>query len=246
MGDKIKFIPVYGKKASIDEQVKKPGHIYFSTDSGEIFLDKSEDERIRIGGTSSGASLFYSSQGGENDPINPDEESSTETTTYYLLDAEAVDVGEGKIKEDDLIIGADGAFYRVFQIREDGQYLCTRMAISGGGGGSDQPSLKRRFKINLEKLNPSTLINGQKTYVYFTVESAIDQNDTILDEEFVVYLTLSEKVSGTSNSYINYYTGQLDVNNEERSFFDITEFLRENATTKITLYAVGIENGTSK
>ena len=237
----IPFKPVYGTKEKIDECEHAQGYIYFSTDSGEIFLDTAE-ERVKVGSSGAGASLFYSSQ--ETDENNPipvyDEEAGT-----YLLNADEVDVKDSAIKVDDLIIGTDGAFYRFVELDENEDYICTRMAISGSGGGGGEAQVKRRFKINLEKPNPSTLINGQGALVYFTVESAIDQNDNILDEEFVVYMTLAEKVAGT-NSYINYYTDQLDVLNEVRSYFDITEYLRESATTKISLYAVGIENGTSK
>ena len=36
---KIAFKPAYGTRQKIDETNISPGFIYFSTDSGEIFLD---------------------------------------------------------------------------------------------------------------------------------------------------------------------------------------------------------------
>ena len=58
---KIAFNPVYGTKERIDEQNHVPGYIYFSTDSGEIYLD-TETERVKVGSSNAGASLFYSEQ----------------------------------------------------------------------------------------------------------------------------------------------------------------------------------------
>lgn len=39
---------------------------------------------------------------------------------------------------------------------------------------------------------------------------------------------------------------QIEASNDVRSYVDITEYLRESTTTKVSLYAKGIENGTSK
>lgn len=249
-GKKIAFIPFYAKKDKIIATEQKPGHIYFSTDSGEIYLD-TEEERVKVGSSVSGASLFYSSQFTDENTKIPTIEVGEEDEPLYALDIEEVDTKDAVIKKDDLIIGTDGAFYRFIELGEyleEPVYLCSRMAISGSGegGGDGGGSLHRRFTINLEKPNPSTLINGQSARIYFTVNSAIDQNDNILDEEFVVYMTLAEKVAGTTDTYINYHSDQQDVANEVRSYFDITDYLRESTTTRITIYAVGIENGTSK
>lgn len=241
MSDKIKFQPIYGKSALVEGVNKSAGQLFFETDTGKIYLDIDDENRKLMGGSSAGASLYYSTQGAEGDAIPEADQEG-----YYLLNADQLELeDEMTLAINDLIIGADGAFYRIAEVTSDGNYICTRMAISGSGGGGEQESFKRRFKLNLEKPNPSTLINGQQARIYFTVESAIDQNDNILDDEFVVYLALAEKVSGTS-SYINYHTAQLDVRNEVRSYFDITEYLRESTTTKVSLYAIGIENGTSK
>lgn len=236
--ENIKFTPIYGPSNSVESYNKEAGQLFFETDTGKIYLDIDSENRKLMGGSSSGASLYYTSQGADNDKI----EESEEYVGYYILDANKLELDEEIVLDiDDLIIGADGAFYRIAGIIPGGDYKCTRMVVSGGGGSQ----MKERYRIDLETPDPSVVINGQRVYVYFTVHSAVDQSDNILDNKFIAYLTLGEKVAGTTDSYITYYTDQQNVDNGVRSYFDITEFLRESATTGIQIYAKGVENGTS-
>ena len=60
MADNIKFTPIRGKQAKIDQLPVVDGHVYFATDTGRIFTDTSRG-RILLG--NNGVALFYA-----NDP----------------------------------------------------------------------------------------------------------------------------------------------------------------------------------
>lgn len=241
--NKIPFSPVRGYEENIQRQAVADGYVYFATDTGNIYVD-AEGARHTMGG--SGSSGIHYTNASEADVVKVYEDE--EDKTYIIPFNDTIFEKPVSPKADDLLLNSDGRFFRVVNYDSETQVVTvTLIAISGsGGGGGEQESFKRRFKLNLEKPNPSTLINGQQTRIYFTVESAIDQNDNVLDDEFDVFVTLAEKVAGTTNDYINYYTMQLEASNDVRSYVDITEYLRESTTTKISLYAKGIENGTSK
>jgi hypothetical protein len=53
----IKFTPIRGKEKTILNMSKQDGNIYFATDTGSIYLDTQESNKIPIGGN--GVSLFY-------------------------------------------------------------------------------------------------------------------------------------------------------------------------------------------
>lgn len=184
---KLSFIPVYGTKEKVEAQERKAGYIYFTTDSGEIFLD-TEASRVKVGSSSAGASLFYSEQAtSEENPI-PEVE---DREGYYLLTASEVLLGDAKIKEDDLIIGTDGAFYRYVASDENGDFICLRMAISGSGGGGEVITVKDLdVVIDSNTLQAySTLVYGQDYYVEVTATSDTDR-----------YVSLSFEFTG-ANGY---------------------------------------------
>ena len=238
--NKHRFWPIRGKEEQVLAQPIVDGKLLFTTDTNKIYLD-ANGGRYLMGGGNSG--IVYA-DGTETDITKA---SADETDTEYYIALTALENSAVIPKEDDLILNSDGRFFRVLSYDASNQRIVALLlAVSGSGGGGSDTSYKRRFTIDLEKPNPSTLINGQNFRIYFTVKSAIDNNDYVLDNDFVAYITLAEKVSGTTDSFITYYSSQTDVQNDIRTYFDITEFLRESTTTRITIYAKGIENGTSK
>ena len=182
---KIPFNPVYGTKEKIDQQDLVAGYIYFSTDSGEIYLD-TEEGRVKVGSSSAGASLFYSEQAtSEENPIPTIEDDAGHS--YYKLNADDIDTGDAEIKPDDLIIGTDGAFYRFIKLDdESGDYLCSRMAISGSGGGGPvvvEPTLKVTIDSSTLESN-ATLVQGQDYYVSVTGEAINGNTDRYVSLNF--------------------------------------------------------------
>ena len=180
--NRIAFNPVYGTKERIDEQRHIPGYIYFSTDSGEIYLD-TEEERVKVGSSSAGASLFYSTQETDDEHPIPEVENRE---GYYLLTASEVNTGEATIKEDDLIIATDGAFYRFLAVdAETGDYICTRIAISGSGGGGGGIVTVKDLEVSIDSNTLtaySTLVYGQDYMVNITPISETDRYVTLIFE----------------------------------------------------------------
>lgn len=196
MSDKIKFQPIYGSADLVDGVEKVAGQLFFETDTGKIRLDVDEENRILMGGSSSGASLFYSSQGSEGDEITAMEEEGYED--YYILNASQLEVSEETtLNINDLIIGADGAFYRIASIMSDGNYMCTRMAISGGGGGT-----VKNADINLEidsstLVSGTTLIQGQDYYVSVIPTNLLEEGNTDTTNTLLFTFTGSNGYSAT-------------------------------------------------
>lgn len=177
MSDKIVFKPVYGESRLVDEYQKSAGQLFFETDTGKIYLDLDDENRKLMGGSSSGASLYYTSQGAEGDEIVVSEEYDG----YYILNKAQVKAdADAVLENDDLIIGADGAFYRINGTLPNGDYMCERMAISGsGGGGGVVKNDDVSVVINPQTLAPGmTLIQGQDYYVEVTGTALIEEGNT--------------------------------------------------------------------
>lgn len=198
---KISFNPVYGTKEKIDRAEHKSGYIYFSTDSGEIFLD-TEDARVKVGSSSAGASLFYSSQATDAEHPIPNVD---EHEDQFELIAEYVNTGDATIKEDDLIIATDGAFYRYmgsYTDPESGEllYICTRMAISGSGGGGGSIVVEPKLRVTIDSStldSNATLVQGQDYYVSVTGEAINGNEDR--------YVSLNFEFTG-NNGYSEAFT----------------------------------------
>ena len=147
--DAIKMIPV------------TDGQLYFATDSGKLYLDHQTERKV-MGG--SGASLYYAEDLGVE----------TNAARKYLIKKVAVP-NYGNVKIDDLIINADGCFYRVYNIDAE-VFVCDRMAVSGtgGGGGSEGGGGTGAAAMTIECLTetgapPLTYIYGQSSKVPFRI-----------------------------------------------------------------------------
>ena len=156
-----KFKVIRGLDAVIQDLEIVDGHLYFATDSGKIYLDY-KGERITMGG--SGASLYYAEDLGVE----------ANAARRYLIKRAAVP-GEANVKIDDLIINADGCFYRVYSIETE-VFICDRIAVSGtgGGGGSEGGGGTGAAAMTIECLTetgapPLTYIYGQSSKVPFRV-----------------------------------------------------------------------------
>ena len=171
----IKFRPVRGTESVIELQTVEDGYVYFATDSGHIYLD-TDDGRIAMGG--SGISWYYADQAEVAQDINE----------YYIVHAENV-TAESKVRPDDLIINTDGSFYKVLSINSDGDYACSRIAVSGsGGGGGGGPVVTTddiAVTYDTETINRNfTFIEGKNQFASFTATSETDDYVTL---EFALY-----------------------------------------------------------
>jgi hypothetical protein len=145
MANKKRFIPVRGT----DEQIQAledfhDGYFYVATDSGKLYMD-TENSRIAIGGSGSGSGtpVLYANA----EPV------LTPDGSYTLLKSELEDQ-TAIVQVDDLILNADGSFYRVLSIAteqaEDGSekiiYTCKKIS-TGGSGGSDSKATTTKLEL---------------------------------------------------------------------------------------------------
>ena len=229
--DKTKFRPVTGRDEVIQNAPKNPGWVYFASDTGKIYFDLDVDTRVAMGG--SGVSLLYGRAG----KIEPDEYS------LYHLSFDDLEDEDITPKEGDLVLNTDGIFYRVQEVLTDERTMaCTIMSVSGGGGGGGGANYSKKIGIKIEAPATSNLINGQEIGVKFTATSGVDVDGSQMDDKLTVYWKLEAK---TGTSYTLYEQGMLDVMSGVVSTFDAGEKLRPNATTRITMYAYGINSGES-
>ena len=230
--DKTKFRPVTGRDEVIQSAPKNPGWVYFASDTGKIYFDLDVDTRVAMGG--SGVSLLYGRAG----KIEPDEYS------LYHLSFDDLEDEDITPKEGDLVLNTDGIFYRVQEVLTDERTMaCTIMSVSGGGGGGGGgANYSKKIGIKIEAPATSNLINGQEIGVKFTATSGVDVDGSQMDDKLTVYWKLEAK---TGTSYTLYEQGMLDVVSGVVSTFDAGEKLRPNATTRITMYAYGINSGES-
>ena len=170
-----KFRPYRGTDENIKNIPYSEGYIYFAADTGKIYMDY-KDERIPMGGN--GASLFYAS----------DPEVDIDLFDRYYIDFDALDDEDAVLKVDDLIINSDGSFYRVLEVDMDNRNaICSRIAVSGSGGGTDPgPGPSDEF-VTLELLDemPRTFIYGQSYNVKFKATATADS-----------YVNISVEISG--------------------------------------------------
>ena len=173
------FEPIYGLNDQINRLPITNGRLYFSTDTGKIYLDIN-DKRHIMGGA--GITLYYAEQS-EVDQNNDD---------YYLLQKENF-LNNADPKKDDLILNIlDGSFYRVEFINNN-IYLCTQLAVSGTGTGGSTlvKDLTLTYNSSTIDINYS-YIYGQDYYLEFTGTSTVDskvnfavtisQNDKIISQ----------------------------------------------------------------
>lgn len=222
-----RFTPVRGSESSITSYPYSDGYTYYATDTGKIYLD-ANGERIPMGGA--GAAIYYADASGvqENDE------------TYYPIPKDSLDNEDAVLKEGDLIINSDGAFYKVATIEAE-EYLCERIAVSGTGGGDNPEGIKKRTSITIHPLETSNLINGQSAIVSFTATSAIDVDGAEMDDELKIVWTLYEKVG---NSEVKYQGNIIEnVPSGEKYSFDFGKYLRESTTTIIELVPEGVNGG---
>lgn len=129
-----RFQPVKGLNENIKNTAIEAGQFLIATDTGQMYLDISNQERILIGG--SGVAVLY---GNDPAPVKV-------TDLQYTLTRNGL---SEKVKADDLIINVpDGAFYKVISLGTT-YVFCQRLAISGSGtGGGDQPAMPKVGFVN--------------------------------------------------------------------------------------------------
>ena len=204
MSDLI-FNPVQGPEHLILNKEKKPGFVYFSTDTGKIFLDIDNTERIAVGG--SGATVLYSSA--EKVIANTDD---TYTILYSNLDDQ-----NASPKSGDLIINSDGRFFKVnYYNAGSNDVNCKLIAVSGTGGGnypggSDQETNPKAISVTYHDLT-YTFLNGKEYTINLTPFSQVDSR-----------LSVSYSVRNAQNYTTGF--GSMQVKSGERVSLPVGQYI---------------------
>ena len=221
------FTPVQADEAKIRATDKQPGWLYFATDTGRMYLDTST-ERITVGG--SGAAIYYA---------NGSAKESEEEEGIWIIEKDALSNQFNTPALKDIILNEnDGGFYRVDLIIDDAFY-CTRLSVSGGGGGGTiVPSIVRP-SLKLDNFYDSNIINGSDVIVYFTATSANGSDGLPLADELTITWKLFD---GDSLTGIMYKNGTLPAKNGEKTPFNFGPYLRNSTTSTLQLIATGINH----
>lgn len=226
----IPFRPFQGTEEIINKQDSYPGHVYFATDSGKIFLDTQSGERIVVGG--GGVSVLYASA----------QEVKEDLTDFsYLMYKDAdLDDEDATPKKDDLIINSDGRFFKVLSFnKESGLIKCSLIAVSGTGGGggggntgggTDTSGPYVTLKSTGTAPNAQVYIYGQAQNIEFTATAT---DDTVLTITYTITSATNADLSETYTSTV--YSGQADV-------FDLGSKLYRGSNT-LMVTAVGSNSG---
>lgn len=217
----IKFRPIQGSDSQIQKIEYNDGYLYFALDTGKIYLDANNENKILMGG--GGASLLYA-----NDSSIDERPDGT-----YILSIDTLE-DSSNLKENDLIINqANGSFYKVQSINfSSNSIVCTLIAISGtgggGGGGSTGPGVDSKLTMSVSGIaSYQTYVYGQKAEI--TVEATAELDATV---------TIVYEIIGTNNT--NSYTSEIRSGDSET--FDIGSKLYQG-TNKVTVHAISNNSG---
>ena len=173
------FKPIRGTQNAINNYSIVEGQVLFAYDTGRIYLDKDGVRHLMStasGGSGSGGGSGFSWAIGDDSTIikeNEDEASNT-----YLIYAAALE-DQSLPKKDQLILNADGRFFRVIR-EEDGYVVGELIAVSGGGGGGSTSIQDVYISYDTASIDSGfTYIYGQTSYAKFTASSDVDNQVTL-------------------------------------------------------------------
>lgn len=135
-----------------------------------------------------------------NDETLTKEIPEDEADDKYFMAIEALEEKSRskKVLADDLILNADGRFFRILDVDDANQQIyCQLLAVSGtGGGGGGGATYSNRSKIYKRDPASNYLINGRAASIEVYAVSGRDPEDgSQLDEKLIVHWTLAEKTS---------------------------------------------------
>ena len=220
------FIPIQGKRDTIQDQAIVAGNLYFATDTGEMFLDTAT-ERINVGG--GGVAVLYAKQKDVTQDL---------TDMSYVIYFSELEDQDAAPKKDDLIINSNGTFYKIISYKKaTGIIKCSRIAVSGTGGGGggntpgggDTPGKYIDLTCVGTAPNAQTYIFGQKTEISFAVEASHD-----------AILTVNYHVTNVATG--NTQTFTYTVDSGDTHVFDLGSVIQKGQNT-LMVEAIGSNSG---
>ena len=185
----IIFQPVRGTQAAINRMPIREGFIYFAYDSGRIYLDKDGDRILmsNVSGSGVGSSgIIYANGTSEGETpniiaVDPEDEENKE---FRILSSAFEN--ETLPSLNNLILNADGRFFRVLAVNETlNEVTASLLAVSGSGNSGPVVPVDPDVRINLgdNSYDYMSFIYGQETYLEFTPEA---DRDNYVSLRFVV------------------------------------------------------------
>ena len=221
-----RFRPVRGSEANILAMPYQEGYLYFATDTGNIFIDSKGKEKFPLGGR--GAAVIY---GRTTAAQNSGDD-------YYTIQISGLENPDISVREGDLIINRDGAFYKVIEVLEDEEILtCSRIAVSGSStpGGDDKPTDQiKRGRLTVTNNGESDILNGSTCTFTILATSATDFGGPVDDE---LQLTITYILADT-NQVINKDVITV-AHNVTIPAYDATPFLRDSSSIVIDFQLSG-------
>ena len=202
MADKVRFTPVVGIDERIKFLPKTEGRVYFATDTRKIYIDTDQENKLPVGGAGN-SGIYY----GTKAEVSDEEFESARVSFTLGTHIE----GEELPSVDDLILNADGSFYRVVSINAEAQSVIgLRLTVAGsGGGGGSTPSGTTPSWVDIVSLDTSDFIYGQPAYLTLTPYSELDRKGEPLDKNGltirwkIIARGSKEYVEGTIDNLVN-------------------------------------------
>ena len=241
MANEHKFWPIRGTEDQILKQPYFDGKIYFAYDTNKIYLDVNGSKHP-MGSGSSG--ILYAEA---NEDTLTKEVPEDEADDKYFMSIEALEEKSRskKVLADDLILNADGRFFRILSVDDANQQIyCQLLAVSGtGGGGGGGATYSNRSKIYKKDPASNYLINGRAASIEVYAVSGRDPEDgSQLDEKLIVHWVLSEKTSTGLWSEYKSETFPIDASTTEDPIWKSFEFgtkARQSTTNRLTMWVTG-------
>ena len=223
---KIHFRPVQGLEEKIKNFPQTEGYFYVATDTGRIYLDTADENKLPIG--SSGVQVIYGTD--DNAEIEYDID---ENPIDYLIEIGKLSTTNYHIN--DLILNSDGCFYRIIGtgLNEDREE-CAKCEKLTMGGGSDESSEKKVLGSTSLTLNcTQDILNNEQASV--TVLVKCRTIDNVPQAESVEgQITVSQQSKSGEGYEVIWQSDRVVFNHNVAQTFDLTEVLRDSTTHQIT------------
>lgn len=196
------FHPVSGTDEKIKNTGYNEGWVYFATDSKKIYLDIDGQEKIQMGGSTSG--IFY----GIKDIS--DIEQNKKNIIFAITEIEDNDPSINKYNipdVNDLILNIDGCFYRVISISGENENIkvyTERLTIAGSGVGPGGDTNLSKYILKSITPKAITVLYGSDYSIGFETLATDSSGDTTGSGTYELYVQGIKVTQGISRQGENY------------------------------------------
>lgn len=222
---KIHFRPVQGPEERIKDFPQTEGYFYVATDTGRIYLDTANENKLPIG--SSGVQVIYGTD--DNAEIEYDID---DNPVDYLIQISKLSTTNYHIN--DLILNSDGCFYRIIGtgLNEEREECVKCVKLTVGGGDSDTEK-KILGSTSLILNCTQDILNDEKASVTVLVKCRTIDN-VPQSESVEGQLTVSQQSKSGEGYEVIWQSDKTIFNHNMPQIFDLTSVLRDSTTHQIS------------